>query len=200
VKNIIRIFISLIFVFAAVAFSQDNAKKVLSDLQNKYDSIKDLSVEFTQSGSGKLTGTLFIKKENKLKIVTENLIIVTDGTTSWSFNKKANKVIVSDYYKNDPGVFSINELVYNLPAESDIKLSNDAGQNILTLTPDSYQYSFNYVKLWIGENNLIRKIVLSDEAMGNADVRFSDYRLNQHLEDSEFSFTPPEGSKIIDFR
>ncbi len=201
-KNLIRIFITLIFVFAAETFSQNDAGKVLNDLQTKFDSIKDLSVEFIQSGNGKskLAGMLFIKKENKLRIDTKNLIIVTDGTTSWSYNKKENKVIISNYDENDPGVFSINELVYDLPDESDIELGNDNGQNVLTLTPNSYEYSFDSVKLWLGEDNLISKVVLNDAAMGKVEVKFSNYQLNQNLKDSEFSFTPPEGSRIIDIR
>ncbi len=198
----IKIFITIIFVFTATTFSQNDADKVLNDLQTKFDTIKDLSVEFTQSSNGKnkLIGTLFIKKENKLRIETDNLIVITDGTTSWNYNKKENKVIISNYDNSDPGVFSINELVYELPAQSDIELSNENGQNVLTLTPNSYEYSFDSVKLWLNEDNLISKVELNDATMGKANVRFSNYQLNQNLKDSEFSFTPPEGSRIIDLR
>jgi len=202
VKNIIRIFITIIFVFTATTFSQNDADKVLNDLQTKYDTIKDLSVEFTQSGNGKnkLAGMLILKKENKLRIDTRNLIIVTDGTTSWSYNKKQNKVIISKYDENDPGVFSINELVYKLPADSEIKLTIENGQNVLTLTPNSYEYNFNSVKLYLSEDNLISKIVLNDVAIGKVEAKFSNYQLNQNLKDSEFLFNPPEGTKIIDLR
>ena len=201
-KNIFRIFITIIFVFAVTAYSQNDADIVIKDLQTKFDKIKDLSVEFTQSANGKnrLAGVLFIKKENKLKIDTKNLIIITDGKTSWSYNKKENKVIISSYNENDPSVFSINELVYELPAESDIELSNDNGQNVLKLTPNSYEYSFDNVKLWLGKDNLINKVELNDAAMGEVEVKFSNYQPNQNLKDSEFSFTPPEGSRIIDIR
>ena len=67
-KNIIRLVIIIIIVFAATTFSQNDADKVLKDLQSKFDTIKDLSVEFIQSANGKtkLAGMLFIKKENKL--------------------------------------------------------------------------------------------------------------------------------------
>jgi len=202
VKNIIRIFITIIFVFATTTFSQNDAVKVLNDLQKKFDTIKDLSVDFTQSGNGKnkLAGMLVFKKENMLRIDTKNFIIVTDGTTSWNYNKKQNKVIISNYDENDPGVFSIKELVYELPAESDIELSNENGQNVLTLTPNSYNYSFDSAKLWLNEDNLISKVVLNDAAIGIVKVKFSNYQLNQNLKDSEFSFTPPEGSRIIDIR
>jgi outer membrane lipoprotein-sorting protein len=192
----------MIIVFAATTFSQNDADKVLNDLQAKFDTIKDLSVEFAQSGNGKnkLAGKLFLKKENKLRINTESLLIVTDGITSWNYNKKVNKVIISSYDENDPGVFSINELVYELPAESDIKLTNENGQNILTLTPNSYTYSFDEVKLWINEDNLISKVRIKDSTMGKTEVTFTNYKLNQGLQDSEFSFIPPEGSRIIDLR
>ncbi len=201
-KNIIRIFITIIFIFTATTFSQNDADKVLNDLQTKYDTIKDLSVEFTQSGNGKnkLAGILILKKENKLRIDTRNLIIVTDGTTSWSYNKKQNKVIISNYDENDPGVFSISELVYELPADSEIKLTIENGQNVLTLTPNSYEYNFNSVKLYLSEDNLISKVVIDDAAIGKVEAKFSNYKLNQNLKDSEFLFNPPEGSKIIDLR
>jgi outer membrane lipoprotein-sorting protein len=201
-KNLIQISIAVFFVFAATSYSQNDADKVMKDLQSKFDTIKDLSVEFTQSANGKikLTGMLFIKKENKLRIDTKNLIIVSDGKTSWSYNKTGNKVIISSYDENDPGVFSINELVYDIPAQSDIELSNDNGQNVLKLTPNSYEYSFDNVKLWLGEDNLINKVELNDTAMGKVEIKFSNYQLNQNLIDSDFSFTPPEGSRIIDIR
>ena len=198
----IRIFITIIFIFVTTTFSQSDANEVLNDLQTKFDTIKDLSVEFTQLSNGKsnLTGTLFFKKENKLRIETNNLIVITDGTTSWNYNKKENKVIISNYDDSDPGVFSINELVYELPTVSDIELSNENGENVLTLTPNSYEYSFDSVKLWINEDNLISKVELNDAVMGKANVKFSNYQLNLNLKDSEFSFTPPEGSRIIDLR
>ena len=201
-KNIIRIFLLIIFVFAFSAYSQNDAEKVVKELQSKFDNIKDLSVEFTQltNGKSKLAGMLFIKKENNLKIDTKNLLIVSDGETFWSYNKKVNKVVISSYDENEPSVFSMKELVYDLPAESDIELSNDNGQRVLKLTPNSYAYNFDNVKLWLSEDNLINKVVLNDGAMGNIEVRFSNYRLNQNLVDSDFSFTPPEGSRIIDIR
>lgn len=201
-KNIIRIFITIIFIFTATTFSQNDADKVLNDLQTKYDTIKDLSVEFTQSGNGKnkLAGRLILKKENKLRIDTRNLIIVTDGTTSWSYYKKQNKVIISKYDENDPGVFSISELVYELPADSEIKLTIENGQNVLTLTPNSYEYNFNSIKLYLSKDNLISKVVIDDAAIGKVEAKFSNYKLNQNLKDSEFLFNPPEGSKIIDLR
>jgi outer membrane lipoprotein carrier protein len=201
-KTIIGIFITIIFVFAATTYSQNDADKVMKNLQTKFNTIKDLSVEFTQSANGKikLTGMLFIKKENKLRIDTKNFIILSDGITSWNYNKKKNKVIISNYDENDPGVFSLNEIVYELPAQSDIELSNDNGQNVLKLTPNSYEYNFDNVKLWLSEDNLINKVELNDAAMGKVEVKFSNYQLNQNLNDSEFSFTPPEGSRIIDIR
>jgi len=201
-KKIFRIIATLIFVFAVTSFSQNDADKVVKELQSKFDKIKDLSVEFTQyaKGKSKLAGMLFIKKENKLRIDTKNLIIVSDGNTFWNYNKKENKVIISSPDENEPSVFSMKELVYDLPAKSDIELSNDNGQRVLKLTPNSYEYNFDNVKLWLNEDNLINKVVLNDAAMGNVEVKFSNYQLNQNLMDSDFSFKPPEGSRIIDIR
>jgi outer membrane lipoprotein-sorting protein len=42
--------------------------------------------------------------------------------------------------------------------------------------------------------------VLNGGGSENVEVVFSNYNLNQSLEDSKFIFNPPEGSTIIDFR
>ncbi|MCH7515789.1 MAG: outer-membrane lipoprotein carrier protein LolA [Bacteroidetes bacterium] len=84
--------------------------------------------------------------------------------------------------------------------KDEIKLTIENGQNVLTLTPNSYEYNFNSVKLYLSEDNLISKVVLNDAAIGKVEAKFSNYQLNQNLKDSEFLFNPPEGSKIIDLR
>jgi outer membrane lipoprotein-sorting protein len=201
-KKTIKIYVTIIILLASVINPQNSGMDLLEDLQAKFNTIDDLTAEFTQSSNGKniLSGIFLFKKENKLKIDAKQIIIVSNGTTSWNYNKKENKVIISNHDESNPGVFSIKNLVYGLPAESNISAQMENGQRVLTLIPNSYTYNFDSVKLWLSDDNMISKVLLSDSALGRTEVIFSSYSINHNLPDSEFSFIPPEGSKVIDLR
>jgi len=201
-KRILIFIISITALLCGTVVSQTDGNELLKKLQQKFDSIKDLSADFTQTNNGKtiFSGSLLFKKENKFKITTEKFIIVSDGTTSWSYNKKENKVIITNYDDEDPGVFSLNELVYVFPEQCDVISKIENQESVLILTPNSYKYNFDSVQIWLNNEDLISKVLLTEYASGKTAVVFSNYRLNQNLPDSKYSFTPPEGSKIIDLR
>lgn len=191
----------LVFFYTSVGFTQ-SAESVLKSLQNKFDSITDLSTDVAQKSNGKssLSGKMYFKKENSLRIEFGNQTIVADGTTSWNYNKKDKKVIISDYDEAGSGLLSINYLVYQYPSECDLSLSSEGSKQILILKPKSNKNNLGEVKLYITKENLINKAVISNPASGIMEVSFSNYRLNQDLSDSKFSFTAPEGTTVVDLR
>ena len=197
-KNLISLF--LIF-FSAIAFSQ-NAEAVLKSLQNKFDSISTLSVDITQKTNAKSvqTGKMFFKKENNLRIEFPNQIIVADGSTSWNYNKKNKKVIISNYDETGSGLLSINYLIYQYPSECELSLSPEGDKQILILKPKSNRNNMGVVKLYITKENLIDRAIISNKDSGTIEVLFSNYKLNQKLSDSQFTFIPPEGTAVVDLR
>jgi len=197
-KNLISLF--LIF-FSAIAFSQ-NAEAVLKSLQNKFDSISSLSVDITQKTNAKSvqTGKMFFKKENNLRIEFPNQIIVADGSTSWNYNKKNKKVIISNYDETGSGLLSINYLIYQYPSECELSLSPEGDKQILILKPKSNRNNMGVVKLYITKENLIDRAIISNKDSGTIEVLFSNYKLNQKLSDSQFTFIPPEGTAVVDLR
>jgi outer membrane lipoprotein carrier protein len=194
--------ISLItFLFVTTAFSQ-NAESVLKSLQNKFDSISDLSVTVSQKfdNQSALSGNMFFKKPNNIMIEFPNQTIVTDGKTSWNYNKKINKVIISNYDDSGSDLFSINYLVYQYPSECDLSLEKENNTQILILNPKSKKNNLGIVKLFITKDNLVDKAVISSPSGKIVEVSFSNYKLNPKLSDSLFSFTPPKGTTIVDLR
>ena len=182
--------------------SQAQGDSLLKDLQTKFDSIEDVSVDFVQFHNDKniLSGVLKYKTKNKLRIDTKKLLIISDGSTSWNFNESENKVIISNYEENSSGLLSINELVYEFPKGCEVSSNIVDDKRILILIPNSYTVNFDKVQIWLTDDDLIDKVKISDASMGTTEIIFSNYRLNQNLSLSEFSFTPPKGSKIIDLR
>lgn len=201
--RIILLITTFISLFWAQSLSaQTDAANLLSALQEKFDSIEDLSAKITQNVNGKsnLAGTLFFKKKNKIRLELKNQTIVSDGISSWNYNSKEKKVIISDYEADTNSLLSINYLVYDFPKECDLSSVENGNSKVLLLTPKSNRNGISKVELWINEENLISKALVSDINTGTIEILFSNYKLNQKISDSKFSFTPPEGSTVIDLR
>ncbi len=193
-----------LFLFITIS-AGDKEEKILKDLQNKFETINDLSVDISQKSGGKeyatggLSGKLFYKKENKFYLELKNNLIISDGSTIWNYNKKENKVIINNVDESDPSYFSFRTLVYDYPSKCSLTSEQDG--EILVFTPkENSDLNFSKAKLWIAKDNLINKLVFENNGSGESQITFSNYKLNQNITDSKFIFTAPEGSAIIDLR
>ncbi|HEY6437108.1 MAG TPA: outer membrane lipoprotein carrier protein LolA [Ignavibacteriaceae bacterium] len=200
-NKIYFICISLILFFTS-SFAQDNAQEVLKNLQDKFTSINDLSAQLTQSVNGNvnLKGKVYYKKENQIKFEFKNILIISDGETSWSYNQKDDKVIITDYESEGNKILSIRHLIFEYPENCDLQVSESQGKKILELIPKDDASSFSSIRLFIDGDNLITTAIIKDPASGEIKIDLSDYQLNKNLPDSFFHFSPPEGSQVIDLR
>lgn len=192
-----------ILFFTVQIFPADSAEELLDSVQNKFDSITDLSADFSRITNGKtdLSGKFLFKKENKIRLELKNLLLISDGKTSWNYNKKENKVIASNYDESDPSVLSIKNIIYKYPDECSISKEEDGNAEILVLIPGKNSgLNFNSVKLRINNNYLIEEALIEDKNNNIIELQFSNYKTNQNIAESKFSFTPPEGAEFIDLR
>jgi len=182
--------------------AQSNAQELLKEIQNKFDSIADLSAQIAQSVNGKvnLKGKVLYKKENLLRFEFENMLIISDGETSWNYNKKQNKVIITDYENEGNKILSIRQIIFEYPEDCELSTFESEGKRVLELIPQDDIFSFNSVKLFIDSENMITKILVDDPATGTIQIDLSNYQLNKNLSDSYFQLSPPEGSQVLDLR
>lgn len=195
--------IPLLLLFTVNLNFDDASEKLLKNLQNKYEKVKDLSADFKQSTNGKaiLNGKFFFKKEDKLRIEFKSSTLISDGATNWSYNQKENKVIISKNDENNASPFSLRKVLFDYPKECVVASEMDNGTELLVLTPNKdSSIGYSLIKIWINNENLINRIVLKDKADNLIQIDFSKYKVNQKISDSKFNFTPPEGSKVIDLR
>ena len=184
------------------SISAQNAK-LLEELQNHFNSIKDFSADLVQLNNGRinLKGKIFFKKENNLRLELKNIIIVSDGKTNWNYNKKLKKVIISDYDENDPSVLSLKRIIFDYPAKCEVSETMEKGENVLVLKPQPNSgINADVIKIWINKENNVTRVSASEASGDDIEVRFSNYVVNAGIPDSEFSFTPPQGTKVIDLR
>jgi len=201
---ITRIILASIFIltFISSGIAQDNADAVLKNIQDKFNSITDLSAQITQTVNGKvnLKGKVFYKKDNCLRFEFDNMLIVSDGETSWNYNKKQDKVIITDYDTEGNKILSIRQIIFEYPEDCELNTFESEGKKVLELIPKDDTFSFNSVKLFIDSENLITKVLVDDPATGTIQIDLSNYQLNKNLPDSYFQFSPPEGSQVLDLR
>jgi len=182
--------------------NQENANAVLKNIQDKFNSISDLSAQITQSVNDKvnLRGKAFYKKDNCLRFEFDNMLIISDGETSWNYNKKQDKVIITDYENEGNKILSIRQIIFEYPEGCELNTFEFEGNKVLELIPKDDTFSFNSVKLFIDSENLITKVLVDDPATGTIQIDLSNYQLNKNLPDSYFQFSPPEGSQVLDLR
>ena len=200
-NKLFLICIPLIFFFATT-LAQEDAQEVLKNIQNKFESITDLSAQLTQSVNGNvnLKGKVYYKKENQIRFEFKNILIVSDGETSWSYNQKDDKVIITDYESEGNKILSMRQIIFEYPQDCDLSTFKSEDQTVLELIPRDNEFSFTSIKLFIDGDNLITKAMMDDPATGEIQIELSDYQLNKNLTDSFFQFSPPEGSQVIDLR
>jgi chaperone LolA len=196
------IIITLLFLLTSSLPAAESGEQLVKALQGKLSSISDLSADFRQTSNGKVTlaGKFFYGKGNRMKLELRNLTIISDGKTSWSYNKREKKVIVSNYDPTDPSIISLENIINNYPSKCKMTSDKEGETNILNLIPNKSGSSFKNAKIYISPDNLILKINLTDQNNNNVQIEFSNYQLNKNLNTSTFTFTAPKGSKVIDLR
>ncbi len=198
-KQII-LFVFLFFLVAA-GDAQNNAP-VLENVRKKFFSLENFEVTFQQLVKGKVTnsGKLYYKKENKSRIEFKNILMVTDGTTTWNLNKKEKKLIISNYKAGDISLISLPGLLKKIPAQCNITESQEGEFTVITLIPKKQNMNFNSASFRVNRDFLISNFQIQDSSGQSSVFELIDYQLNKSLSDSLFSVKEQAGIKTIDLR
>ena len=196
------IIVTCLFSSIQLSFAQSNAQELLKNIQDKFNSINDLSAQLTQSVNGEvsLKGKVYYKKENNLRFEFKNSVIISNGESSWNYNEKQQKVVITDFESEGNKILSIRQIIFEYPEDCELNTFESEGKKVLELIPQDDTFSFNSVKLFTDSENLITKVLVDDPATGMIQIELSNYLINKDLPDSYFQFSPPEGSQVIDLR
>ena len=205
-----RALVSLLIVFASNSFAED-AQGILQKVKQKYDSIKDAELKFLQRTTSVLSpskqsisGTLFIKKENKFRVELEGQTIVTDGDTIWSYNP-ANRQVIIDRFKKNARVLTPERVLAASPTDYSASLlgTEQIGKlrtNVLQLMPRDENSLVTTMKLWVDDKWLIRKVVIIDVNGRALSYFVNEIKLNLNIPDSRFTYQIPRGAETVDLR
>jgi chaperone LolA len=189
--------------FTLSLLAQDLSHEVLDSVQKKYRTISNLSADFKQSNNGKtsLSGKIYYSRGNKLRLELKNSTIISDGTTIWNYNKSQNKVVINNVSGSDPSSFTIDKFLFDYPSKSIVTLEKENDRNVLVIVPqEEKKLNFKKTKILVSQDYLIIQVNIENLTGTITNFQLSNYKLNQNLPDSRFSFSPPEGTNIIDLR
>jgi len=210
-KNYHTYLFFLIFFIVPNLILADDSEKILSQLQKKYDGIKDATISFTQKmqfnvskKEQTIVGKLTFKKGNKYKIEIGEQTIITDGKTVWTYSKSNKQVLVNDY-QEDEGMLTPDKIMTALPKQytSEIigKEKLDKLNTIVVKLQPKEKSSHKFIQVWVdGSESLMRKIQAHHSNGNTTTYNIDEIKTNTGIPDSFFVFDAPKGVEVIDMR
>lgn len=204
--------LSLLIHIFMLSFGDYNAKEVLEKVKTAYQSIQDASANFDQIVEYKIAklnqkyeGKIQIKKQDKMRIETDEQVLVTDGETSWTYSVLNEKVII-DKYDPKNSELSASRFFVEFPNDFYMEVigtENVAGKKmyVLKLTPKNSDNYIQSMKLWVDEKEwFVRQILVNDINGSNTTYQLKDLQINKGLPDQNFKFVPGKNVEVIDLR
>ncbi|HEX9006406.1 MAG TPA: outer membrane lipoprotein carrier protein LolA [Bacteroidota bacterium] len=192
--------------------AQDDAQQVLENVRQKYESVNDAELHFSQKVKFPLSkleqsvsGTLYLKKDKKYRVETPSQTIVTDGATVWSYSPASQQVLI-DHYKETEGSLTPERLLTGAaggfqPALVGRTRLGKTDVVEVKLIPLGDQGLVSTVRLWVDEHDwMVRQVEIVDANGKQTTYTVQQSRVNIGLPDSRFSFQPPEGTDVVDLR
>ncbi|MCL4509524.1 MAG: outer membrane lipoprotein chaperone LolA [Bacteroidetes bacterium] len=187
------------------------ASEIIKNVQNNYNQTNDAVIQFTQTVvyplskiSKTIKGTLYLKKGNKYRIETGDKVMVTDGKTSWIYMPGSKQVII-DNFRDDKNTVTPDKFLLDVPSDYFAVLlstqkSDKGNVYTLRLTPKSDNSFIRSIKIVVNADWTVHSAEVSDMN----DMRYTyivdNLKTNSDLPDSEFEFTPPKGTQVVDLR
>jgi outer membrane lipoprotein carrier protein len=125
--------------------------------------------------------------------------IIGDGKVLWFYQPDLNQAFKS--MGASPGI-STDFLSGMMNIRKDFKIEAGPLKGALVslgLEPRAYHPQIKSLVLEVDKKTLlVRKFILKDHYGNTTEVTFANIKVNPHVEDGLFSFTPPEGTVIIE--
>ncbi len=190
-----------------------DVKKIVKEIQDRYEDIAYLSATFIQSEEYKLTGSrnetrgkIYVKDGIQYRLETEDQIIVTDGKSVWTYSPMNNQVLI-DRVKEGDGSLLPRDLLFKYPRDYIATLVDEQsidGKKYYVLKLDPKEGVYGYIKtmkIWVDTKSyIISTIEYQDfnENISSFEVQQIDTRTS--LPEELFHFEIKEGMEIVDLR
>jgi len=187
---------------------------VLAEIQNRYETTKDLEASFLQEYVGKVMkrpqkgeGKVYFKKKGMMRwdYRVPNQKLISNGITLWYYQPEEKQVFVSDVSKvlkeKTPLAFLAGEgdlsRDFNL-VDFNEALSEKEDHFVLELAPKEPNAALGKLTLTVDKKTYY--VIQADvfDGLGNVTrTRFTDIKPNVSLSPSFFQFSIPPGTEVL---
>ena len=180
-------------------------------LKAKYETIESLVASFSYTLHSDLLdepqhaeGTLVLRGDEYL-IETSTHLVRTDGEVTWVLNKSDNQLVISDNDEDETS-FSVSEFFFHFddrftPAATRSEKVKSADHTVLSLSPRDDDSFLTQVTLFIRDSDdLITRIETNDLNDTLVVYNIDEIKLNQSLEDEDFTIETSEDTDVVDLR
>ena len=196
----------------AAAAQGSSAAEIASQVQQKYDSVKDFSADFThEAESGVLRkklverGSVMVKKPGKMRWAykaPEEKLFVSDGVRMYMHTPADNQVLVSAVPADDQATTAVLFLTGKGKLTRDFTVSliegAPAGTYALKLQPKLEERDYDWLQLVVDRSTFqIRSLTAADKQGTRSTFTFSNFKENVGLPDKTFQFNIPRGADVI---
>jgi outer membrane lipoprotein-sorting protein len=192
-----------------LALKPQPSGRLVAGVQGRYEKIKDLQAHFeqeTQLPEGRrlaASGEVFFKKPNMIRwdfLKPDPQSIITDGKTMWIYEPAEKQVQVYGAGVLDPRLkMAFFSDLRRLEDDFTLRSGRPAGgRQVLELEPkEGRNLGFRHLTLLISREMRVVESRSTDAAGNVTTVKFSDFKENSGLPNSLFTFTPPQGVRVI---
>ena len=189
-----------------------SAAEIALQVQQKYDSVKDFSADFThEAESGVLRkklverGSVMVKKPGKMRWAykaPEEKLFVSDGVRMYMHTPADNQVLVSAVPADDQATTAVLFLTGKGKLTRDFTVSliegAPAGTYALKLQPKLEERDYDWLQLVVDRSTFqIRSLTAADKQGTRSTFTFSNFKENVGLPDKTFQFSIPRGADVI---
>lgn len=190
----------LIFVAAALVSGQD-VDRTLKGVENRYNNINTLQVDFSYTYSLKLRkttrkGILYLRKPGRMRwqyTVPEGDLFITDGDFVYDYDAKSNQMRKEKLKDAGDLRGALGFLLGKLNFHEDFKEFDTDSSGMIKAIPKSDNLPYIEVSFLATPDFTISRLVVKGQDGSAYDYNFENEKKNPPLSGDLFRFHPPPG-------
>ena len=208
-----RLCIPLLVLALTAAAAAQSADELLSRIQKKYEAMKNVCADFTQTFNWELagesqvfSGRLCTRNGEQFRIETSDQLIITDGKTVWTMPRGNNQVIIDDASENGDTNPFLKSFLRNFRENYRSELvgvETIAGaphQHIRLIARSDDEFA-KEVEIWVDQKSLLMSKIKQLDLNGNSSTyEVNNIDQNAQLTDAVFRPEIPAGYEVVDMR
>jgi len=206
---------TLMLVFSTVVapVSAQTADEIIGKVRQKYEGLKQVCADFTQTFHWKLAdetqvikGQICAKDGVKFRIESQDQLIITDGKTIWTMNKANKQVMVdnADKASGDNPFLKSYLKKYTEEYKGELLGTEKTGEvdfYRLKLAAKNEDQFVRQVDFWVDSKTFfLTKVQQVDINDNSTAYEVENVKIDVILKDATFTFSAPEGYEVIDLR